>query len=157
MKRILPPLFLPATVLLTFVPLFTRTTNCGGNSAALTYTSRVAGQLLIRNMETPMRQPVAFEDLVPREEWSEFFQFGWRMESYWVRGIWEPESADPIILCAQEFSNIPQSSLQTCIEKPGPRRGVCGWQKPHPLSQGIQRPAAGELCVSEAGCSTLNP
>ena len=94
------------------LPLISASTNCGGNSAALSYTFNVAIDVNLALKERHKESdPIAFLTLIPPESWKKVFKFGWGVRSYWVRKEIDPSGTEPIIICAQYFDNIPRPKL----------------------------------------------
>jgi hypothetical protein len=98
-------------ILLVALPVMSRSTNCGGNSAALSYTQGVALTVIMALDEREGEAPTAFDSLVPPPTWSQVFGFGWGVKSYWVRKDIAPSETGPIVVCAQCFGNVPQPTL----------------------------------------------
>ena len=111
MKKTIVIVVILLALLLVGLPVITRCTNCGGNSAALAYTAQVATyvSMAIENRQT--EAPTAFSSLVPPSSWPEVFQFGWGVKSYWVRKDITPSETGPIVVCAQCFGNVPQPTV----------------------------------------------
>ncbi len=106
-----------AFVIVTFlivgfaISLTISTSNCGGNSAALTYTSGAAAQISMALDETPKPGGQTLREIVPPDSWNAVFRFGWGVQSYWVLKKIEASESGPVIICAQCFGNVPQPAV----------------------------------------------
>ena len=104
-------------ILLVALPIMSRSTNCGGNSAALTYTHELALTVVMALDERRGEDPTAFDLLVPPSTWQQVFRFGWGVKSYWVRKDIAPSETGPIVVCAQCFGNVPQPTLRNLYHR----------------------------------------
>ena len=100
-----------AALLLILLPAVTRQTNCGGNSAALSYTAELASYVSMALVERRTNAAVPFVSLVAPATWHEVFRFGWGVKSYWIRKDITLSETGPIVICAQCFGNVPQPSI----------------------------------------------
>lgn len=111
MKKVIavPSLFL--LFLMLALLMMSRSTNCGGNSAALAYTHHIAQYARMAIDQRQNDSQTSFESLVPVSSWPEVFRFGWGVKSYWVRKEIEPSQLEPVVVCAQCFGNVPQPTI----------------------------------------------
>jgi len=112
MNKVILPIAVTLFVSMIVYPLLTRVSNCGGNSAALAYVGGFSRMLFLDIHDQNIESPIPFTTVIPREKWSQnYFSFGWGVESYWVRKVVDPGSPDPVIVCAQEFGNVPRPGI----------------------------------------------
>ncbi len=111
MKKTIPIVAVVLIILAVILLGMDQSTNCGRNSAALSYTGKVSSCVRATLMERELDGPAPFASLVPSTSWSEVFRFGWGVKSYWVKKEITSSDSSPIVICAQYFDNVPQPTL----------------------------------------------
>ena len=103
--------------MLLTVPLMFQPTNCGGNSAALSYVGPIQWEISHALRMRSSQEAAAIEALIPASEWEQVFHFGWGVDTWWVRKIISPEESGPVVVCPKPFSNVPQPVLMNLYRK----------------------------------------
>jgi hypothetical protein len=91
--------------------------NCGGNSAALSYSRSLSLSILSQIEENqitgkgsyPFDAEVFFKS--PEIKKSIAHNFSWGVKSYWIKKTIHLNEGKPIIVCGQYFSNVPRPSI----------------------------------------------
>jgi hypothetical protein len=100
------------------LPAFNTKTNCGGNSAALTYTKSIALAAAIYGREIAGESNVIqAEAMLDDFDFRSSCSFGWGVRSFWLKKEIDREEKEPTVICAQIFSNVPQPALRNFYAK----------------------------------------
>lgn len=108
-RGIITTICVSAGIVFLLLPFLEKSSNCGGNSAALSYTNNVSLCVIIALKERSKESgAIHFSELIPPESWNKVFRFGWGVKSYWVRRSIDSSDRAPVIICAQCFDNVPE-------------------------------------------------
>jgi|GEM_PF-3891491 len=102
---------------LLFLFEVSQTSNCGGNSAALSSTSNVGRSIFASQFDGHDAITNTALDFLRDNFLRDCFSFGWGVESYWLKKDIPWDEEDPVVICAQQFSNVPRPSLKTFFMK----------------------------------------
>ncbi|MGJ8641492.1 MAG: hypothetical protein ACSHYA_19030 [Opitutaceae bacterium] len=88
-----------------------KTSNCGGNSAALSYTRSIAVACNLMLFDKKNGNHLKIEELFSNDEMNGVISFGWGVKSYWLKNEIEIDEESPIAICGQNFSNVPRPTI----------------------------------------------
>lgn len=115
MKKIFAAILIVGAVVLLF-PIG-RTSNCGGNSAALSATRQIAMSCHVSLHESNENEILKIEDWLAASENRAVLDFGWGVRSFWLKNRIKKDDEFPIAVCGQMFSNVPQPTLWNLFRK----------------------------------------
>ncbi|MDP4644820.1 MAG: hypothetical protein NWS71_10320 [Opitutales bacterium] len=88
-----------------------KTSNCGGNSAALSNTRQIAVACNLMLFDQKKGNHLKIEDLLSSDDMKGVISYGWGVKSYWLKNEIRNDEEQPIVMCGQNFSNVPQPTI----------------------------------------------
>lgn len=118
MKKTLTIVLALGLVAFITIPALTKMTNCGGNSAALSYTRKIAFAAIAMGYEKLQEsESITAATLLKDEEFQSAITFGWGIRSYWLKEVIELNASEPIVICGELFSNVPRPALKNLFSR----------------------------------------
>lgn len=115
MKRVVITVLIAGAILAVFG--IGKTSNCGGNSAALFKTRYVATSFNLIFSGERNDEVFRLEDWLSDPESRTALSFGWGVRSFWLKNEIGREDALPVAVCGQVFSNVPQPTIWNLFRK----------------------------------------
>ena len=94
-----------------------KTSNCGGNPAALSYARHIAMSCYNSLYDKNENESLRIEDWLADSENRERLDFSWGVKSFWLKKKIKKDDELPVAVCGQMFSNVPQPTIWNLFKK----------------------------------------
>ena len=94
-----------------------KTSNCGGNSAALNNTRQIAITCRMMLYERKSSDSLTVDEILSDKEMDDVISYGWGVKLYWIKDEMNKEEDQPVVVCGQSFGNVPQPTIWNLYRK----------------------------------------